>query len=143
VARIFLERREPGDDIRRLLNQLEDAASGTTGECSPPCDVIDRPDAVEIVLDVPGLSPDSVTVLFARQSVVIAGHKRAPTCMHDEAAFHLAERTFGRFTRVVRIAGAVDSGRAHATLRAGELRVTLPRIDERRGHEIRIPIRTD
>jgi HSP20 family molecular chaperone IbpA len=58
-----------------------------------------------------------------------------------DAAFHLAERGFGRFARAVRLAGAFDAGRARATLNAGELRVVLPRIDERRGSEIRIPIR--
>ena len=58
-----------------------------------------------------------------------------------EAAFHVAERTFGRFARGVRLTGAFDVGRADARLRAGELRVTLPRIDERRGRERRIPVR--
>jgi HSP20 family molecular chaperone IbpA len=43
----------------------------------------------------------------------------------------------------VRLNGAFDVGRADATLRAGELRVTLPRIEERRGRERRIPVRTD
>jgi HSP20 family molecular chaperone IbpA len=63
-------------------------------------------------------------------------------CSHGNAAFHLAERTFGRFARAVRISGAVDAGRARATLQTGELRVVIPRIDERRGQEIRIPIET-
>jgi HSP20 family molecular chaperone IbpA len=43
----------------------------------------------------------------------------------------------------VRLTGAFDAARAVATLRAGELRVTLPRIEERRGREHRIPVRTD
>jgi hypothetical protein len=43
----------------------------------------------------------------------------------------------------VRLTGAFEVGRADAVLRAGELRVTLPRIDERRGLERRIPVRTD
>ena len=41
---------------------------------------------------------------------------------------HVAERAFGRFGRAIRISGAVDVGRARATLRHGELRVVLPRI---------------
>jgi HSP20 family molecular chaperone IbpA len=61
-------------------------------------------------------------------------------CPHSQAAFHLAERTFGRFARAVRISGAFDAGRATATLVEGELRVILPRIEERRGHDIRIEI---
>ncbi len=60
-----------------------------------------------------------------------------------DAAFHMAERTFGRFARVVPLGGAVDAGRARATMRAGELRVSFPRIADRRGRQIRIPIGTD
>jgi HSP20 family protein len=74
---------------------------------------------------------------------VITGDKRPAACAHHEAAFHLVERAFGRFARGVRLSGAFDAGRADARLRDGELRVTLPRIEERRGRELRIPVRTD
>ena len=62
------------------------------------------------------------------------------SCRHREAAFHLAERGFGRFIRAVRLAGAFDAGNARASLTAGELRIFLPRIDDRRGREIRIDV---
>lgn len=143
VTRIFLERRDLGTDLRRMLEQLDEGAVDTaTGECAPPCDVVERPDAIEIVMDIPGVPPDAITVLFARNTVVIAGRKLPSACEHHEATFHMAERTFGRFARVLTIGGPCDPGRAHATLTAGELRVTLPRLDDRRGREIRIPIRT-
>jgi HSP20 family molecular chaperone IbpA len=73
---------------------------------------------------------------------MIAGQKTPAPCQHHEAAFHLAERGFGRFARAVRIEGAFDPGRASASLAAGELRISIPRIDDRRGKEIRIPVRT-
>ena len=139
---MFLDRRDVGEDLRRLLDRLVDRA-GATGEFSPPCDVVERPGVLEVTMDIPGVVADSVTIVFARQTLVIAGSKLPAGCVHDEAVFHLAERSFGRFARVLRIAGAVDAGRAQATFGAGELRVTLPRIDERRGGEIRIPVRTD
>jgi HSP20 family molecular chaperone IbpA len=44
---------------------------------------------------------------------------------------------------VLRLAGALDAGRAHATLTAGELHVVLPRIEERRGREVPIPVRVE
>ncbi len=143
VARIFLERRDLGDNLRRLLTELDGAASdGATGACSPPCDVVERPGHVDIIVDVPGIAADSITVLFSSNTVVIAGRKLPAGCGHREAAFHLAERTFGRFARAVHLAGAVDASRAEATLTAGELRITLPRIDERRGGDIPVTIRT-
>ena len=78
----------------------------------------------------------------SRGTLLIAGTKRVSACGHTDAAFHLAERAFGRFARAIRIGGAVDAGRARVTLSAGELRITVPRIEERRGREIRLPIET-
>lgn len=135
MARIFFDRREFD-------------ASGSPGEADaieyrPPVDVIETASAIEIVADLPGIAPDAVRVAFSGNTLVVAGRKHTPHCAHREAAFHLAERTFGRFVCVVRCDTAVDAGRARATLRAGELHVVLPRIDERRGHEIAIAIESD
>jgi HSP20 family molecular chaperone IbpA len=143
VARIFLERRDPGDDLRRLadLFNCEPAEGAATGECSPPLDVMETTAAVELLVDLPGVDADGVRVIVSRGTLVIAGRKLPQACAHQEAAFHLAERSFGRFTRIVRLSGAVDAGRATATLVSGELHIVLPRIDERRGQEIRIPVR--
>jgi HSP20 family protein len=144
MPRVYLERRKMGDELKRLLALLdtEARASGEPGECTPPVDVIESATAVEIIVDLPGVSTDEVHLAFARGTLLIAGAKRASACGHSDAAFHLAERTFGRFARAVRIGGAVDAGRAQATLETGELRVVVPRIDERRGREIRIRIET-
>ena len=145
MPRIYLERRELGDELRRLFDLLdgESRAAGGTGECTPPVDVIDSPGTVEIVVDLPGVRTDSVQIVLSRGTVLIAGTKLPAGCGHKDAAFHLAERTFGRFARVVRLSGAVDAGRARATLRAGELRIEFPRIEERRGRQIRIPVGAD
>ena len=145
MPRIYLERREMGDELRRLFDLLDgqSQAAGGTGECNPPLDVIDSPSSIDIVMDLPGVRPESVQVVLARGTVLIAGTKLPAGCGHKNAAFHMAERTFGRFARVVRLGGAVDGGRARATLAAGELRIEFPRIEERRGREIRISIGID
>ena len=144
MPRIYLERHALGDDLRQLFDLLngEALAAGGAGECTPPLDVIESPSAIELVMDIPGVERDHLQVLFARGTVLIAGTKKAAACGYDGATFHLAERAFGRFARAVRITGAVDAGRAQATLIDGELRIVLPRIEDRRGREIRITIET-
>ncbi len=73
--------------------------------------------------------------------MLIAGQKLPGPCEDGDAAFHIAERSFGRFARAISVDGAFDAGRATATLAGGELRVVLPRLAERRGRQIRIPLR--
>ena len=110
------------------------------GDCVPPMDVLETGVGVELVIDLPGVPASAVTVVFSNGTVIISGRKTPGGCAHAHAAFHLAERSFGRFVRAVRLAGAFDGGRATATLTAGELRVTLPRIEERRGRDVPIAV---
>jgi HSP20 family protein len=146
VARIFLERRDLDDGLQRLFDRLTtgDDVPGAAAECSVPLDVVETAMSIQVIVDLAGVAADSVQVVVAHDTLLIMGRKNPPPCAHQrEAAFHVAERTFGRFARGVRLSGAFDVGRADAVLHAGELRVTLPRIEERRGREHRIPVRTD
>jgi HSP20 family protein len=70
---------------------------------------------------------------------LIAGEK-APRRGRPDASFHLVERGYGRFARVIRLTAACDTGKARATFVNGELRVTMPKIQERRGRSLRIPV---
>lgn len=136
MARVYLERRDLPADLLRILDETRNAA-----ECTPPMDVIETTAGLEIRLDVPGVPASEIEIVFAESVLLIAGQKLPHLCEHADAGFHIAERCFGRFARAIRVDGAFDAGRAAATLTAGELRVVLPRIDERRGSRIRIPIR--
>jgi HSP20 family protein len=118
----------------------EDDAGGAAGEYAPPMDVIETTDGIEILMDVPGVAGNAIRLVFSQSTMIIVGRKQPGPCAQGEAAFHLAERSFGRFARAVRLNGAFDAGRASATLNSGELRVKLPRIEERRGRDIRIAI---
>ena len=144
VASIFLERRSLDDDLRRLFEQFTNMESEAAAECTVPMDVVETSAGVEIVMDLVGIPADGVTIVVARNTVLITGDKRAAACEHcGEAAFHVAERVFGRFARAIKLSGAFDVARADARLRDGELRVKLPRIEDRRGREHRVTVRID
>jgi HSP20 family protein len=141
---MFTELRDLADDVRRLFAEIDrDPAAPAcvaATECLPPLDVLDTAAGVEIVVDLPGVAADSIRVVAKGATILILGEKPA-ACSNRDARFHLAERAFGRFARAVRLSGAFDLARAEATLRAGELRLRLPRIDDRRGREIVVPVR--
>jgi HSP20 family protein len=139
VTWIALERLDAGEDLRRILKWL-DGDSPAAAECSPAVDVYETATAVELIADLPGVRAEAIRVIFVDGVLAVAGQKQPRSCEHRDAAFHLAERGFGRFARLFRLTGAFDAGRARATLTAGELHVVLPRIEERRGAQIRIPI---
>ena len=144
MSRIFLEPREIGEDLRRFIEWLDESRGGPQAEWVPLLDVFETAEAIEIVVDLPGVAIDAISIAWSHGVVVISGHKPPTGCPDQQrAAFHLAERGFGRFTRVVKIAGAVDAGQARATVNAGELHIVIPRIAERRGGDIAVPVRAE
>jgi HSP20 family protein len=129
------------DDIRRAFLDLGKTlgSESLAGECMPAVDVYESDDAVQIVVDVPGVDPSAIRVLARRDTVLIVGEKAARRA-HVESSFRLVEREFGRFVRTVRVLRACDTSRARAELVDGELRISLPKIVERRGPTVRVPI---
>jgi HSP20 family protein len=133
-------------DVHRLFEDLirsRPDCRSVAGECVPLVDVFETDRTVEIVLDLPGVAADALRILIKGGVVLIVGEKERPDATKLlPASFHLVERDFGRFARAVRVTGAVDAAGARARLSQGELRVVLPRREERRGQGILVPIDT-
>lgn len=130
------------EDARRLLLDLDrvvPGAAASNGECRPPLDVLETAGAVEVVVDVPGVAPEALRVVLRRDTILVVGAK-LNAATGAGTRFHVAERSYGRFARAVRLAIPVDASHARATVSGGQLRITLPRIDDRRGPVIEIPI---
>jgi HSP20 family protein len=129
------------DEFRRLFRDLgwSTGASALAGECTPPADIFETDEAVQIVMDLPGVDPQAVRVVVKGDVVIVAGEK-SPRRGRGESSFHLVERGFGRFARLMRLSAACDTARARARLANGELHVTLPKVADRRGQTFQIPI---
>ncbi len=130
------------EDARRLLAELDREVPGAemaAADCRPPIDVVETASTVEVVVDVPGVPARALRVAVRRNSVLVVGVK-LPAAGVTQARFHLAERSYGRFARVIRLSGAADASRARATVESGQLRVVLPRLDDRRGRVYAIPV---
>ena len=105
----------------------------------PPSDVHETPDGVVIRMELPGLSGDEVDVRVRGGRIEVAGEKRPDTTAAD-ASYLCLERAFGRFHRAFDVSGSVNLARMTALLKGGVLILFLPKVEERRGHERRIPI---
>jgi HSP20 family protein len=134
---------EFADEVRRVFIELGRTfgAESLAGECSPGLDVYETDDAVEVTMDLPGVEASAVRVMLKAGVLLIAGDKAARR-VRGESSFHLVERGYGRFARTVRLGRACDATRARATLAHGELRVTIPKIADRRGRTLQVPVGT-
>lgn len=134
------------EDLRRIFREVDRAPDGggdatLTGECAPALDVYETDETVELTMDLPGVDAGAVRVVAKGPAILIAGTK-APRRTRPESSFHLVERGYGRFARAIRLAVACDTSRATATLTGGELQISIPKMVERRGRSIPIPVTT-
>jgi HSP20 family protein len=129
------------DEVRQIFLELGRVfgAESLAGECAPAIDVYETDDTIEIVVDLPGVDASAVRVIAKGDGILVAGEK-PPRRVQGESTFHLVERGYGRFARVVRIAHACDMSHASAAFVRGELRISVPKIRDRRGAALRIPI---
>ena len=141
VANTLRDTQDLADDARQLLAEIDRDVPGAariSADCRPPIDVFETVNGLEVVVDVPGVPADSLRVAVRRSTLLIVGAKLTTT--PESARYHMAERSYGRFARAVRLTGAFDAARARAATSGGQLRVTLPRLEERRGRVMRIPV---
>jgi HSP20 family protein len=131
-------------EVRRLFEDLArqrpERRPFVSGECSPTLDVLETEQSLEIVVDVPGIGAEGLRIMVKNGVVIIVGEKERTEPSRTTMSYHLVERDFGRFARAVRLHSAVDATRTRAILANGELRVVLPKIQDRRGREILVSI---
>jgi HSP20 family protein len=135
---------EFAEDVQQIFRELGRAfgPESLIGECAPALDVYETDDKLEIAMDLPGVDAMAVRIVIRGSAVLIAGEKPARRGQGD-SSFHLVERGFGRFVRLVRLTTPCETAQARATLSNGELRVAVPKMADRRGQPIRVAITTD
>lgn len=127
------------NELFQRLSILDRSDRLPGSEWSPAVDVLEQRDRLLVIVEVPGLSPETLKVAFRERALVLTGDRRAPR-VATGARFHCLERPHGRFERTIPLDLPVDVAAARASLRGGVLTVSLPRLRERRGRETVIPI---
>jgi HSP20 family protein len=138
MSALSMLQQEIGELFQRLsILDRTDRLPGS--EWSPAVDVLELRDRLLVIVEVPGLAPESLKVAYRERAVVVSGDRRAPR-VGPGASFHCLERPHGRFERTIPLELPVDVASARASLKGGVLTVSLPRLRERRGRETVIPI---
>ena len=102
-------------------------------------DIAETKDAVEISTELPGVDEGDVKVSVDGQSIVISGEKKSET-EEKNKAWHVVERSYGAFRRVVPLTFTPDAAKIKATFDKGILRVTVGKPPEMVAKKVDIPI---
>lgn len=130
-------------EMNKLFEALQRLSSGRAEEelgFTPPYDIVESAEGVFIEMDLPGVAPDTLKITVRGATVAVEGEKRT-TLRQGAIAYHLMERDRGRFTRHLRVDGAYNTHRGEAQYADGVLTIRMPRVEDRRGAVVTIPLK--
>lgn len=126
--------------LNRVFDQAINGAQGNTRMWMPALDVLERGDAYNILVELPGVRPDQVDLRFEQNVLTIRGAKQ-PTLestKEGELRVFAAERVHGSFERSIRLPEYVDAEGIDASYDNGLLTITIPKAQTAQPRKIQI-----
>jgi HSP20 family protein len=138
------------DRMISMNRVLDEALAGTWNGSNggpiwvPSLDVVERQDAYQIAIEVPGVDPSTIDISFEKNILTVRGEKPhgLDIAKDAEVRTHAAERVTGAFQRSVRLPETVDAENISAESRHGVLTLTVPKAPEARARKILIKARS-
>jgi HSP20 family protein len=109
------------------------------GEWLPSLDVSETKNDLVVKAELPGMDPKDIDISLSEGILNIKGEKKQEK-EEKEENYHLIERSYGSFTRSVRLPREVQSDKISASFKNGVLRVTLPKSEEAKKKEVKIKV---
>jgi len=135
------------DRLRKEMDRLWDSFfEGRTlrrgseeREWLPSLDVSETKNDIVVKAELPGMDVKDIDISLSEGVLTLKGEKNQER-EEKEENYHLIERSYGSFTRSVRLPKEVQSEKISASYKNGVLKVTLPKSEEVKKKEIRIKV---
>lgn len=136
------------DEIDRLFGSFEPrqwfdrplAMLGAADALIPAMDLTENGSGYQVSIELPGIDPAKVAVKLANGTLTVSGDKEEETKEEGED-YHVSERRWGSFCRMVTIPDHVDRDKIEASHANGVLTIKLPKTAEARAAERTIEVR--
>jgi HSP20 family protein len=122
-------------EVDRLFEDFTRGASGNgSSMLMPSIDVTETDNEIEVTVDLPGLERKDVDISLENDVLTIRGEKKIETKPDEKAdkdgkdkTYHVAERSYGVFYRVIQLPPGIDPSKVQATMSKGVLKVAIPK----------------
>ncbi len=112
-----------------------------TGGLYPAVDVRETRDEVQVIAELPGISPDDVSVTVENGVLTISGEKRQEADnADDETSYRIFERRYGKFARSFTLPRTVNSDKIQARYENGVLHIALPKSEAAKPKKIPVKV---
>jgi HSP20 family protein len=127
-------------DVDRMLERVFEGRWDdfpTLGDWAPSMDISETKDSLVAKVEAPGMDQKDIQISLQENVLTIKGEKKQEKEEKDER-YHRVERSYGTFTRSVRLPIGVDASKVTATFKNGLLTVTMPKTSAAKGTTIPI-----
>ena len=142
-----LELQRLRDRVGRLFAALQEATVAEDPLASetwaPPVDLCETAEAIVVCVELPGLTAEQIKVGATNTQLRIWGEKKRRMPRNRILSHLCSERSYGKFSRIVPLRWTVSIQDAKASVDNGMLIVRLPKIEDRRGVEFKIPVKDE
>lgn len=138
----------PGNGLTVLRNEMDrlfdriwegDLPERRLGEWTPVLDFSETKEFFFVKMEVPGMDPKEIKISLQDHILTISGERKKDEEEKDER-FYRIERSYGVFTRSIRLPFPVDDYKVNAIFKNGVLTIAIPKAESSKG--IFVPIKT-
>ena len=108
-------------------------------EVTPTVDIFEEGDEFVVKAEIPGINKEDISVDITDSTVVISGQKKKEEKV-EEKNYYRMERSFGSFSRSLRMPAEVQTDKAKAKFKDGILEIRVPKTEEAKSKEKKVPI---
>jgi len=119
---------EPWSALRRFQRDVDHALkhdNPTRDHWVPAIDILEKSDRFELLVDVPGVDPDSINITAENGELVLTGQRDAQA--DEDVKVQRIERSTGRFTRRFQLPDTADTDQIEAAAKNGVLTIAVPK----------------
>ena len=130
------------DEINRIFSEILAHMKISASEeytWNPALDVIEAAETIAVIMEAPGLLETDVAVHLSGRWLILEGEK-PPVPLKKSPKFLCLERAYGKFYKAVPILVPFNSSAGVAVLKNGTLKITFPKVLERRKKTITLNV---
>jgi len=124
------------NDLRTRLFG-DGAEEWSTGAMMPAIDVSETDTAVDVRMDVPGVTAKDIDIQVNGNLLTVSGERNEEK-EEKGKTFHRIERSYGNFSRSITMPCAVAENEVAAEYNDGVLTIKLPKKEESKAHKIKV-----
>jgi len=125
------------DDLFSELWQVPRFAARGSFRPQVDCYRTEEPPEITVVVELPGIDPESVQIVATPQALLVAGERRRPRA--EGRLYQQMELDYGPFRRELLLSADVDPEQGRASYERGLLTIVLP-LAERAPAPTKVPI---